>query len=137
MLQFPRLAPPWASAQKKNKNAHNNNAQQLIRSRKSQHTAVSVVIAAHNAAATLGETLGSLRIQTQGDWEAVVVDDGSTDDTAAIAERYAARDSRIRVVRQARQGPGPARNTGIALSRHLWLLFLDAEDIVKPAARAA
>jgi glycosyltransferase involved in cell wall biosynthesis len=92
--------------------------------------AVSVVIAAYNAAATLPETLASLARQTFTDWEAVVVDDGSTDDTAAVAERLAAGDPRIRVLRQANAGHSAARNAAIAAARGDWIVCLDSDDWV-------
>jgi peptidoglycan/xylan/chitin deacetylase (PgdA/CDA1 family)/GT2 family glycosyltransferase/predicted TPR repeat methyltransferase len=95
---------------------------------------VSVVVPAHDAARTLGETLDSLLAQTASDWEAIVVDDGSTDATAAIAAEYARRDPRVRVVSQARAGEGGARNAGIAIARGAWLLFLDADDWIAPMA---
>lgn len=98
--------------------------------------AVSVVVPAHQAAATLAETLDSLLAQTAADWEAVVVDDGSTDATGAIAAAYAGRDARIRVVTQAQAGEGGARNAGIAAARGTWLLFLDADDWIAPHALA-
>lgn len=96
--------------------------------------AVAVVIPAHNAAATLGQTLDSVLAQTVAGWEAIVVDDGSTDDTGAIAESYAARDRRIRVAHQARAGEGAARNAGVAGTAGEWLLFLDADDWIAPNA---
>jgi len=89
---------------------------------------VSIVIPAHNAAATITETLESVRAQTSQDWEAIVVDDGSSDRTAAVAASLAARDDRIRVVSRPHQGVSAARNTGIGLARFDWLLFLDADD---------
>ncbi len=92
---------------------------------------VSVVIPAYNAAATLEETLASLRTQTFRGWEAIVVDDGSTDDTAA-AGAAATRDPRIRFVRQPHQGISGARNTGIRHARFDWLVFLDADDWILP-----
>jgi len=95
---------------------------------------ISVVIPAHDAQDTVAATLDSLLAQTSGDWEAVVVDDGSTDGTAAILADYAARDPRFRVVAQARAGVGSARNAGIAASRGEWLLFLDADDWIAPTA---
>ena len=95
---------------------------------------VSVVIAAHNAAGTIRETLESLAAQTHRAWEAIVVDDGSTDATAAIVQQFAAHDSRVRLFRQPQQGPGPARNRGMAAARHHWLLFLDADDWLLPQA---
>lgn len=92
--------------------------------------AVSVVIPAYNAADTLGETLDCLIGQTVTAWEAIVVDDGSSDDTVAVGESYALQDPRIRVARQSNQGPSPARNLGISLASGDWLLFLDADDWV-------
>jgi hypothetical protein len=98
---------------------------------------ISVVIPAFNAAATLGDTLDSLLAQTSGAWEAIVVDDGSTDATGEIAARCAERDTRIRVVRQANAGMAAARNAGIRLARHEWLQFLDADDWLGTDAVAA
>jgi peptidoglycan/xylan/chitin deacetylase (PgdA/CDA1 family) len=93
---------------------------------------VSVVIPAHNAAATIAETIESLRDQTCPNWEAIVVDDGSRDETATIAARFAERDARIRIVNQPQMGVSAARNTGISLAHFDWLLFLDADDWLLP-----
>jgi hypothetical protein len=91
---------------------------------------VSVVIPAFNAAATLEDTLHALRAQTFAKWEAIVVDDGSTDATAAISRKLGRADRRIRATSQGRCGEASARNRGIALARYDWLLFLDADDTV-------
>jgi len=96
--------------------------------------AISVVVPAFNRETTLSVTLDSLLAQTYTAWEAIVVDDGSSDGTAALAERYAARDSRIRVHRQANAGVSGARNRGIELARAAWLFFLDADDWIVPTA---
>ncbi|HWP47980.1 MAG TPA: trifunctional glycosyltransferase/class I SAM-dependent methyltransferase/polysaccharide deacetylase [Candidatus Limnocylindrales bacterium] len=93
---------------------------------------VSVIIPAHNAADTLAQTLESLLVQTVPDWEAIVVDDGSTDRTAFIATSFAERDPRIRTVSQLQKGAGAARNAGIRLAHFDWLLFLDADDWILP-----
>ena len=93
---------------------------------------VSVVVPAHDAEGTLGETLDSLLAQGFEDWEAIVVDDGSTDGTASVAEGYAERDSRVRVIRRAQGGASAARNTGVADAQGEWLLFLDADDWLLP-----
>lgn len=93
---------------------------------------VSVVIPAYNAAQTLGQTLDALLAQTYPRWEAIVVDDGSSDATAELAARFAAADSRVRVLRQANQGPPGARNAGLALASAPWLLCLDADDWLAP-----
>ncbi len=91
---------------------------------------ISVVIAAYNAAATLGETLRSLQAQTLRPLEIVVVDDGSTDDTWAVLE---AQGPRIRAVRQANAGIGAARNRGMREARGDFLALLDADDVCDPA----
>jgi len=93
---------------------------------------ISVIIPAWNAAETIAETLKSLLAQTYSGWEAIVVDDGSTDETAAIAASFAERDARIRVISQPQLGGCAARNTGINLARFDWLLFLDADDWLLP-----
>jgi glycosyltransferase involved in cell wall biosynthesis len=95
---------------------------------------VSVIIPAHDSADTLGETLDSLLVQTHPAWEAIVVDDGSSDDTAEVARAFASRDARISLVRQEHHGVGAARNAGIASARHDWLLFLDSDDALVPRA---
>ena len=97
---------------------------------------ISVVIPAYNRESTLGVSLDSLLAQTHPDWEAVVVDDGSADGTLRIAEEYAARDPRIRAHRQDNGGVSSARNTALALARHPWLFFLDADDWITPEAFA-
>ena len=89
---------------------------------------VSVIVPAFNAAATLPETLDSLGRQTLCEWEAVVVDDGSSDATADIALRRGQKDPRVRVMRQENSGASAARNLGIAAARAPWLVFLDADD---------
>ncbi len=97
---------------------------------------ISVVIPAYNREATLGVSLDALLAQSHQDWEAIVVDDGSADGTAAVAEDYAARDPRIRFQRRPNGGVSVARNTAIGLARHPWLFFLDADDWITPEAFA-
>ena len=94
---------------------------------------VSVIIPACNAAATLPATLDSLRQQTSPHWEAIVVENGSTDTTAAVAAEYCARDPRIRLHVMAGQGVSLARNAGLELAHHEWVLFLDADDWIAPS----
>ncbi len=93
---------------------------------------VSVVIPAWNAGATIDEAVASVVAQTYRDWEAIVVDDGSTDDTRARAQAWSDRDTRVRVVHQANRGEAGARNRGIEDARGEWLLFLDADDWIAP-----
>ncbi|HEU5099153.1 MAG TPA: glycosyltransferase, partial [Roseiflexaceae bacterium] len=93
---------------------------------------VSVIVPAHNAAQTIAETLESLCAQTYTDWEAIVVDDGSSDATADVVASYAARDARIQLIRQPQAGVSEARNAGVQLAHFDWLLFLDADDWILP-----
>jgi peptidoglycan/xylan/chitin deacetylase (PgdA/CDA1 family)/GT2 family glycosyltransferase/2-polyprenyl-3-methyl-5-hydroxy-6-metoxy-1,4-benzoquinol methylase len=93
---------------------------------------ISVIVPAHNAAETIAETLASLHAQTHEGWEAIVIDDGSSDETAATVQGIAAQDPRIRIVNQSRMGVSAARNRGISLARFDWLLFLDADDWLLP-----
>ena len=92
---------------------------------------VTVVIPARNAGATLSATLDSLLAQSSQSWEALIVDDGSTDGTAAIIESYAARDGRFSRLLGAGQGVSAARNAGLAAARGRWVLFLDADDWIE------
>ena len=93
---------------------------------------VSVIIPAYNAADTIADALESLLGQTSRHWDAIVVDDGSSDRTADVVERFVQRDGRIRLLRQSNRGEGAARNAGIARARCDWLLFLDADDWISP-----
>jgi hypothetical protein len=93
---------------------------------------VSVVIPAYNAEATLDETLRSVRAQTHRALEIVVVDDGSTDSTAALAGAHAAEDPRVRVLSVANGGVAAARNAGIAVSRGAFVAPVDADDLWHP-----
>ncbi len=94
---------------------------------------VSVIIPARNAGETIDATLDSLVAQEWTDWTAVVIDDGSTDTTRAIADSFAARDPRITVIDGPRRGAGAARNAGLAALDREWVLFLDADDTIEPA----
>jgi glycosyltransferase involved in cell wall biosynthesis len=97
-------------------------------------TTVSVVIPCHNAAAWLEEALGSVREQRNVDVELIVVDDGSTDDSAAIAERFG--DPVSRVIRQPQSGASRARNVGTAAATSPFIVFLDADDVLMPGTLA-
>ena len=96
--------------------------------------AVSVVIPAYNAADTIEKALRSLDAQGRVAWEAIVVDDGSTDATADIVRRRMRRDPRLRLIRQRQSGVSAARNAGVAIAHGEWLCFLDADDWLAPGA---
>lgn len=91
----------------------------------------SVVIPAYNAPRTIGRAIESALAQTVDDLEVVVVDDGSTDNTAAIARKHEP-DPRVRVIRQANQGVAGAKNTGISASTGELIAFLDNDDLLMP-----
>ncbi|MDT0353775.1 glycosyltransferase [Pseudonocardia charpentierae] len=94
---------------------------------------VSVVIPAYNAAATLAEQLEALAGQDyEGDWEVVVVDNGSNDATADIARHYAQRLPTCRVVEGRRRGHAAPRNDGARAARGELLAYCDADDVVAP-----
>ena len=91
---------------------------------------LSVVIPCYRQARFLGEAIGSVLDQSDEDVEVVVVDDGSPDETAAVAGRFEG----VRLVRQTNSGLAAARNAGFRVSRGSYLLFLDADDRLCPGA---
>jgi glycosyltransferase involved in cell wall biosynthesis len=96
-------------------------------------TKVSVIVPTHNYARFLPDALESLRAQTYSDWDCIVVDDGSTDDTRAVVGAATANDGRVRYVFQANRGPSAARNRGVAESVGEYIQFLDADDLLPPS----
>jgi len=97
---------------------------------------VSVVVPVYDVAAFLPECLDSVLGQTGCRLEVVVVDDGSTDTSGKIADEYAARDDRLRVVHTDNHGLGAARNVGIRHATGDYLGFLDSDDVLPPDALA-
>jgi glycosyltransferase involved in cell wall biosynthesis len=89
---------------------------------------VSVVIPAFNAERFLGEAIESVLAQTYGPLETIVVDDGSTDGTVAVASAYEG----VTMIEQANAGPSAARNRGFAASRGDFIAFQDADDLMTP-----
>lgn len=93
---------------------------------------VSVLIAAYNGEAFIVEALASLAAQTCRDFEAIVVDDGSTDRTASLVEDFVKTDKRFRLLRQANAGTQAARNTALAAASGTWAALLDQDDVWLP-----
>lgn len=98
---------------------------------------VSVIMPAYNVAEYLAEALESALAQTFTDLEILVVDDGSTDGTAGIARRFAARDARVRLLPQPHGGLSRARNTALQGARGRVIALLDADDLWDPGFLAA
>lgn len=103
---------------------------------------VSVIIPVYNVESYLPRCIDSVRNQTEKDIEIILVDDGSTDACGKICDRYAEKDSRIKVIHQQNGGLGAARNTGIQAAISPYILFADSDDyvdvdLVEKAYRAA
>jgi len=92
---------------------------------------VSVIIPLYNKAAYIARALDSVLAQTIGDFELIVVDDGSTDGSGDIVRKYS--DPRIRLITQENVGVSGARNHGVAKSTAQWIAFLDADDEWRPS----
>ena len=91
-----------------------------------------VVMPAYDRAATIDSAIASVLAQTQPDFELIVVDDGSTDDTAARVTAAMAIDSRIQLVRQENRGPTGARNAAFERARGRHVSLLDSDDLWMP-----
>lgn len=91
----------------------------------------SIIIPVYNVAPYLRECLDSVLAQTFTDWEAICVDDGSTDSSGAILDEYAAKDKRFRVIHQENAGVSAARNRALDLAKGAWIGFLDADDLYR------
>jgi hypothetical protein len=91
---------------------------------------ISVIIPTYNRADMLGDAIASVLAQTYADWELIVVDDGSIDDTEAVVARYS--DPRIRYIYQENRKLPGARNTGIRASTGEYVAFLDSDDLFLP-----
>ncbi|MDY0039233.1 MAG: glycosyltransferase family A protein, partial [Desulforhabdus sp.] len=90
---------------------------------------VSVIIPTYNRASFLKEALDSVLLQQNAEMEVIVVDDGSTDDTAAIVESFGRA---VTYLYQSNAGVSAARNTGIKAARGRWLALLDSDDLWLP-----
>jgi len=95
--------------------------------------AVSIVLPTYNRAAFLPRAFEAIRGQRWADWELIVVDDGSTDDTAAVVGSFAGScDRPVHVLRQANRGAYAARNAGLAMARGRYVAFYDSDDLWLP-----
>jgi glycosyltransferase involved in cell wall biosynthesis len=99
---------------------------------KSDAPLISVLMPTFNCRPFLAESIDCILAQTLGDFELIIVDDGSTDDSPALLQEYAARDPRIRPIRQQNAGVGSALNTALELARGKYLARMDADDLTPP-----
>lgn len=91
---------------------------------------ISVIIPVYNVECYLDECIQSVVDQTYSDWECIIVDDGSTDESGDICDEWVKKDKRIRVVHQENRGVSPARNRGIEETRGESLVFVDSDDSI-------
>lgn len=107
------------------------NAENLIilkQMTENKNTLVSIVMPSHNCGAYIEASIRSVLAQTYTEWELIVIDDGSTDDSLQIVERLRQGDSRIRILQQNHVGAAHARNYALREARGRWIAFLDSDD---------
>ena len=92
---------------------------------------ISVIVPVYNVEKYLEECLDSIQNQTYGDIEVILVNDGSTDKSKDICERYCKEDTRFKLINQANQGQSVARNNGVAASAGKYIAFVDSDDIIR------
>lgn len=92
----------------------------------------SIIIPVYNVAPYLRECLDSVLAQTYTDWEAICVDDGSTDGSGAILDEYAEKDKRVKVIHQKNQGVAKAREVGLAAAKGEYIGWVDSDDTIEP-----
>lgn len=93
---------------------------------------ISVIMLTYNREALVGRAVESILAQTYRDFEFIIVDNGSTDRSGAVADKYAAQDRRIRVIHRKRGSIGAGRNTGLDAAKGAYITFIDDDDWVAP-----
>jgi hypothetical protein len=93
---------------------------------------VTVIVPCYNYAHFLSETLDSVLAQSYTNWECIIVDDGSTDNTKEVADTYIKKDPRFKYIHQTNQGLSAARNKGIELAKGEFIQLLDSDDLITP-----
>jgi teichuronic acid biosynthesis glycosyltransferase TuaG len=93
---------------------------------------VSVIMPAFNAERYIEEAINSVISQTYTNWELIVINDGSTDNTLQIANKFVSVDARVKLISQDNKKLGAARNAGILNANGIWIAFLDADDLWMP-----
>lgn len=95
---------------------------------------ISVIMPVFNASKHLDQAIRSVLLQTYDDWELILVDDGSTDDSLGICRRYGGADPRVRVMHQENSGVSSARNSALQVARGDMFCFVDSDDSLRPDA---
>lgn len=95
---------------------------------------ISVIVPVYNVEGYLPQCVDSILSQDYGDLEIILIDDGSTDGSGEICDRYAALDSRVRVIHQKNGGAAAAKNAGLRLAAGEYLAFVDSDDYLEPGA---
>ena len=93
---------------------------------------ISVIVPVYNVAAWVEQCLDSIAGQTFTDFECIIIDDGSTDESPAIVDRFASRDQRFTVIHQENRGLSGARNAGMEMARGEYFAFVDSDDFIHP-----
>jgi len=93
---------------------------------------ISVIMAAYNAEAFIGEAIESVIGQSYPNWELLVIDDGSRDRTKEIVNRYSESDPRVKLIAIDHEGVSGARNAGLRVAKYPWAAVLDADDVALP-----
>lgn len=93
---------------------------------------ISVIVPVYKVEQYLRRCLDSIVAQTFTDWECILIDDGSPDDSGKICEEYAEKDKRFRVIHQVNAGVSAARNAGLDCAKGEWITFVDSDDWIEP-----
>ena len=93
---------------------------------------ISIIVPVYNVEKYLRECLDSISLLKAVTWEAILVDDGSTDTSGQICDEYATQDSRFRVIHQKNAGVSAARNAGLDAAKGEWIWFVDSDDSINP-----
>ena len=94
---------------------------------------ISIIVPVYNVEKELSRCIDSILQQTIEDWELILIDDGSSDQSPQICNQYQSKDNRIKVFHKKNEGVSAARNNGIDLSNGTWLTFVDSDDYITPA----
>ena len=96
------------------------------------NTKVSIIVPLFNAEKFAKRCIESVLMQTFKNYELILIDDGSKDKTGEICDKYAEKDTRIKVIHKNNGGVSSARNTGLDMAKGEWITFLDADDWIEP-----